>query len=189
MPRLVALLLLGFLLPYCSFSQVVPANSGPSPSMRINGKIKDTIDKKTLTNASVLLLRQTDSILIQYARTDKTGGFTLPAVPPGRYVLLVTFPAYADYADTLTLKDSSDITLPPIALVLKSKLLEEVVVNGSKGAIHIKGDTVEFKADSFHTQAGATVEDLLKKITRHPDRPQRQDHGPGGEGAESTGRR
>jgi hypothetical protein len=173
MPRVIALLLLGFILSYHSFAQSVPANQGTAtqsvpannrPSVLINGKIKDTLEKKTLSNASILLLRQSDSILVQYTRTDKTGNFTLQHIPPGHYLLLVTYPAYADYADSLIVKDSSDISLPPIALVLKSKLLEEVIVNGSKGAIHIKGDTVEFKADSFHTQAGATVEDLLKKL-------------------------
>ncbi|HWK06546.1 MAG TPA: outer membrane beta-barrel protein [Puia sp.] len=173
MPRLITLLLLGFILSYPVFAQSVPANQGtatPSlpanngPSILIKGKIKDTLENKTLSNASVLLLRQTDSILVQYTRTDKAGNFTLSHIPAGHYLFLVTYPAYADYADSLIIKDTADISLPPIALILKSKLLEEVVVNGSKGAIHIKGDTVEFRADSFHTQAGATVEDLLKKL-------------------------
>src|SRR5579864_8276151 len=173
MPRVVALLLLGFILSYCSFAQSVPASQGiatPSmlayngPAVLIKGKIKDTLENRTLSNASVLLLRQTDSILVQYTRADKAGNFSLSHIPPGHYLLLVTYPAYADYADSLIIRDTADISLPPIALILKSKLLEEVVVNGSKGAIHIKGDTVEFRADSFHTQAGATVEDLLKKL-------------------------
>ena len=173
MPRLITLLLPGFILSYCSFAQSVPASQGtatPStpasngPAALINGNIKDTLEKKILSNASILLLRQSDSILVQYTRTNKAGHFILLHIPPGHYLLLVTYPAYADYADSLIVKDTADINLPSIALVLKSKLLEAVVVNGSKGAIHIKGDTVEFKADSFHTQAGATVEDLLKKL-------------------------
>ena len=49
-------------------------------------------------------------------------------------------------------------------MILKSKLLETVVVSGNKGAVRIKGDTTEFNADSFRTQAGANVEDLLKKL-------------------------
>src|SRR6202012_3046657 len=49
-------------------------------------------------------------------------------------------------------------------MVLKSKLLEAVVVNGNKGSMRIKGDTTEFVADSFKTQQGATVEDLLKRL-------------------------
>ena len=46
---------------------------------------------------------------------------------------------------------------------LSKFLLQAAVVSGSR-AIRIKGDTVEFHADSFHTQQGATVEELLKKL-------------------------
>jgi len=77
--------------------------------------------------------------------------------------VLATYPSYADYVDELEVKDTAAVRLPPIGMVLKSKLLEAVVVS-NKGAIHIKGDTTEFNADSFHTQAGATVEDLLKRL-------------------------
>ena len=49
-------------------------------------------------------------------------------------------------------------------MILKSKLLQEVVVHGNMAAIRMKGDTLEFKADSFHVQQGATVEELLKRL-------------------------
>jgi len=117
-----------------------------------------------LGNSPVLLLRSKDSVLIRHTRTDKSGNFILSGVSPGQYLLLVTYPRYADYVDELNIKDSSILVLPTIGLMMKSKLLEQVVVSGNKGAIHIKGDTVEFRADSFKTQAGATVEDLLKKL-------------------------
>jgi hypothetical protein len=131
---------------------------------RISGKIADTTENKSMANASILLLKKADSVMVRVTRTDKTGHFTLPSVPPGNYLILATYPAYADYVDTLNVKDSAAMELPLIGMTLKSKLLEAVVVSGNKGAIHIKGDTVEFRADSFHTQAGATVEDLLKKL-------------------------
>lgn len=162
MQRPLTLFLLGFVLSHYSFGQS-PVISVPLASY-IKGKIKDTLDGKILSNGAIMLLRSSDSILVQYTRTDKEGNFTLKNILPGRYLLLVTYPSYADYVDPLEIKDTAATLLPPIALVLKSKLLEEVVVNGSKGAIRIKGDTIEFKADSFHTQAGASVEDLLKKL-------------------------
>lgn len=162
MSRFIALLLLGLIIYFGSYAQ--SASGKDNPSALIHGKIRDTLEKKMLAGSVVLLLQQSDSILVQYTRTDRTGNFTLSSIPPGHYILLITCPAYADFADSLSVKDSSTIHLSPIAMVLKSKLLEEVVVNGSKGAIHIKGDTVEFRADSFHTHAGATVEDLLKKL-------------------------
>ena len=155
MPKLIVFLLICLVLSGASFAQ---------SAARITGKIADTVEKKSLYNSSVLLLRKSDSILVRHTRTDKAGGFVLKNIPPGHYLLMTTYPSYADYVDELEIKDSGAITLPPIGMMLKSKLLEAVVVSGNKGAIRIKGDTTEFNADSFHTQAGASVEDLLKKL-------------------------
>ena len=154
MYKLTFLLLLLMAVTCSSFAQ----------SAAVKGRIIDTVDQKGIVNSPVLLLRRSDSIMVRYTRTDKGGNFLLKNIPPGQYLLMVTYPSYADYIDEVQVKDSTGMTLPPIGMVLKSKLLEAVVVNGNRGAIHIKGDTVEFKADSFHTQAGATVEDLLKKL-------------------------
>jgi hypothetical protein len=154
MPKLIAFLLICLVLSGTSFAQ---------SSARITGKIADTVEKKNLYNSSVLLLRKTDSILVRHTRTDKEGNFLLKNIPPGHYLLMTTYPSYADFVDELEVKDSSALVLPPIGMVLKSSLLQAVVVNG-RGAIRIKGDTTEFNADSFHTQAGASVEDLLKKL-------------------------
>ena len=161
MRLLIALILLITLSCPCAVAQ---SSLPPPPQTNIAGRITDSIEKKDLANSSVLLLQKADSIIIRHTRTGKSGDFQLKDVPKGKYILLVTYPSYADYADELDIKDSLPLTLRPISLVLKSKLLEEVVVNGSKGAIRMKGDTIEFKADSFHTQAGATVEELLKKL-------------------------
>ena len=132
-------------------------------SSHITGSVADTLDKKSLGNASILLLRPADSILLQHTRSDAAGHFQFQHVAVGHYLLLVTYPAYADYVDEIEVKDSGALALPPVPMVLKSTILESVVVKGV-GAVRIKGDTTEFNADSFRTEAGASVEDLLKKL-------------------------
>ena len=103
-------------------------------------------------------------MMIRHTRSDAAGGFKLSTkVPGGHYLLLVTYPNYADYVDTLSVDSGATVRLPVVGLTLKSKLLQAVVVNGSKGGMRIKGDTTEFTADSL-TQQNATVEDLLKKL-------------------------
>ncbi|HMH22763.1 MAG TPA: outer membrane beta-barrel protein [Puia sp.] len=154
MQKLTALLLIALLLTGTTYAQ----------SALVHGKVTDSIEKKNLSNSPVLLLRKSDSIMVRFTRTDKGGNFLLKNIPPGQFLIMVSYPSYADFVDEVNVRDSLPVTLPPIGLILKSKLLEEVVVSGNKGAIRIKGDTVEFRADSFHTQAGATVEDLLKKL-------------------------
>jgi len=132
-------------------------------SSHISGTVADTLEKKELMNASILLLRPADSILIRHSRSDAAGHFSFQRVPSGHYLLLVTYPSYADYVDDIEVKDSGSLQLATIPMVLKSTLLAEVVVRGT-GAVRIKGDTTEFNADSFRTEAGASVEDLLKKL-------------------------
>src|SRR6201996_7124856 len=154
MPKLTALL--SCVLLFC-----MPALAQYS---RISGSVADTMEKRKLTNASILLLRPSDSMMVAHTRTDASGAFLLKKIPTGHYLFLVTYPAYADYVDSVNATDTGGLVLPPVPMVLKSKLLETVVLNGSKGAVRIKGDTTEFNADSFRTEAGASVEDLLKKL-------------------------
>src|ERR1700683_4028977 len=135
-----------------------------SAQSNIHGSISDTLEKKVLKNGSVLLLRKADSILVAFTRTGDEGHFFLKNPPPGKYFILITYPTYADYIDEVEIKDSSsDIDLHRITMILKSQLLKEVIVTNNN-TMHIKGDTTEYKADSFKLQANATVEDLLRKL-------------------------
>ena len=138
-------------------SQLVLAQSS------VTGTISDTLGRKNLSNAVISLLQKKDSTLYKFGRTDKQGFFQLTNVHPGKYVLLITYPKFADFSDEVEIKDQPENNLGTIALTLKSQLLEAVVIK-SAGSIRIKGDTTEFVADSFYTKEGATVEDLLKKL-------------------------
>src|SRR5579862_7346027 len=129
----------------------------------VRGSVTDTSEKKGLADAVIMALRSKDSIMVGYTRTDQSGKFVLPNLPQGKIELLVTFPRYADYVDEINLKDSTDIDIHRITMILRADLLKAFVVNGN-AAIRLKGDTTEFKADSFKVQPNATVEDLLKVI-------------------------
>jgi len=143
---------------------LVSASSLFAQQATLKGTVIDTSEKKNLTNSVVALLRKSDSVLVTFGRTDKSGQFTLSRFVPGKFVLMVTHPAYADYMDEIEVKDASPVNLGNIAMILKSQLLQEVVVSHKLGAIRIKGDTTEYKADSFYMKAGSSVEDLLKKL-------------------------
>jgi hypothetical protein len=129
----------------------------------VTGTISDTLGRKNLSNAVVSLLNKKDSTLYRFDRTDKNGAFLLPNVNAGKYLLLVTYPRFADFSDEVEIKDQPQNDLGSIPLTLKSQLLDAVVIR-SAGAVRIKGDTTEFVADSFHVKDGATVEELLKKL-------------------------
>lgn len=137
---------------------------GFSQNAVIKGAVTDTSSRENLPNAVISILRAKDSVLYAFTRSNAQGKFSLAHLPAGKFILLVTYPKYADYVEQLTLTDSSSVTFSKIALILKAKLLEEVVIRQKISAIKIKGDTTEFTADSFHVQANATVEELLKKL-------------------------
>lgn len=144
-----------------AFIVVLAFSSVSAQKAMISGIVSDTSEKKNLSLAAVTLLRKSDTTLVSFTRTNADGKFLLPAADTGNYVLLVTYPHFADYMDDVQLKGNMD--LGNILMTMKSKLLDEVVLK-TVAAIRIKGDTTEFIADSFKVKEGATVEDLLKKL-------------------------
>lgn len=129
----------------------------------IKGHISDTSTNENLEHAAVSLLRSKDSVLYKFTRTDKNGNFSIQNMTEGKYLIYLTYPGYADFMDTVELLDDKTIDLGSFAMLTREHLLQEVVIN-QQGAIRIKGDTTEFKADSFSVRQGATVEELLKKL-------------------------
>ncbi|MDR6945299.1 outer membrane beta-barrel family protein [Mucilaginibacter pocheonensis] len=130
----------------------------------IKGSVADTASKSKLTNATVSVLNAKDSILQKFTRVSD-GNFAISNLKKGKFILLVTYPGYADYVDYFTL-DSAHVTrdFGRISLILKSKLLAEVIIKGTAAAIKIKGDTTEYNAAAFKIQPNSKVEDLLKQL-------------------------
>ncbi len=132
-------------------------------SSTISGTLKDTSDDKTLQYAVVTLSNKTDSTLVGFTRVSDKGTFVLKDIPYGEYNIRITFPKYADFADAVSIREASK-NLGEIILTPKSVLLEEVIVRQKIAAIRMKGDTLEFRADSFAVREGANVEELLKRL-------------------------
>jgi hypothetical protein len=140
-----------FFFSFSSFGQTIP----------VKGSVTDTLSKTAMHNAVIYLKNPKDSSLVKYTRADNKGGFELGAIEAGRYVMVVTYPNYVDWIDSIDIKGSSPMDIT-VALTTKAHLLQEVIVRQTIAPIRIKGDTTEYIADSFHVKPGATVEDLLK---------------------------
>lgn len=134
-----------------------------SQTSSIKGSARDTLEKKNLSNAVISLLRPADSVLVKFARTNASGSFHIGNLKGGEYIMLVTFPKFADYSDKIKLPAGEELNLGSIPLTPKSQLLSEVIVRANN-TIRVKGDTTEFTADSFKVREGATVEELLKVL-------------------------
>jgi hypothetical protein len=135
-----------------------------SQQSTLKGSITDTLNKQNLSNAVISVLRARDSVLVKFVRTDALGNFELKNLQAGNFILMVTYPNYADYVDKITVEAGKDKIMGSLPLITKAKLLEEVIVRQRIGAIRVKGDTTEYKADSFHVSANADVQELLRKM-------------------------
>lgn len=129
----------------------------------IKGEVKDTVDKKNLNNASIVLLHAKDSILYKTTRTQANGAFNLSEIKNGAYILMIAYPQYADYLESIQVNNAS-IDLNVIPLNTKVHLLKEVIIKNTISAIRVKGDTTEYKADSFRVTPNADVQELIKKM-------------------------
>ena len=131
----------------------------------VKAEVADTALHIKMINASILVLNAKDSILKKFARTAVDGTFSISNLKNGKYILLINYPGYADYVDRFTLDSiHTNIDFGKISLILKSRLLADVIVKASHVAIKIKGDTTEFNAKAFVIQPNDKVEDLLRQL-------------------------
>ena len=149
---------------FLTFLSIFVTVSVFSQQSTLKGSITDTLNKQNLSNAVISVLRAKDSVLVKFVRTDALGNFELKNLQAGNFILMVTYPNYADYVDKITVEAGKDKAMGSLPLITKAKLLEEVIVRQRIGAIRVKGDTTEYKADSFHVSANADVQELLRKM-------------------------
>lgn len=131
----------------------------------IKGAVVDTAATYKMVNTTITVLNQKDSTLVKFARVTPEGTFSLNNLKSGKFILMVTYPGYADYVEDFALdsaKSSKDFG--NINVILKATLLEGVIIQGKVAAIKIKGDTTEYNAGSYAIQPNSKVEDLLKQL-------------------------
>lgn len=130
----------------------------------IKGLIIDTLNKQNLSNATIAILQKKDSVLVSFTRSLKDGSFELKNLPEGQHIVMISYPNYADYVDVLSLNKNKITDLGKLPVITKATLLQEVIVKQRVSAIRVKGDTTEYKADSFKVSANADVQELLRKM-------------------------
>jgi hypothetical protein len=134
-------------------------------SNTIKGFVVDTAYTARLINSSVSVLNTKDSTLVNFTRVSSNGAFNIANLKNGKYILLVTYPGYADYVEKFDIDSvNRQKDFGKVNLTLKARLLQDVIIKGTAAAIKIKGDTTEFNAAAFTIQPNSKVEDLLKQL-------------------------
>jgi hypothetical protein len=129
----------------------------------VQGKLYDSLYKEVLADATVTVLKPTDSSVVAYTIANAKGEFVIKDLDTGAYRLMITYLGYIPYIKSFTIKvDSAIATLGTIYMFKTGSMLAEVIVEAPP--IQVKKDTVEFRADAFKVKPNATAEDLLKKL-------------------------
>lgn len=130
--------------------------------LSISGKISDS-DKKPVENATVYLLRQKDSSIVNYTATNKEGNFSLKTDKLYEPTLLkIDADKLTSYFKKIeTIEESfylSEIELE------KNKMINIDEIKLSISPVKIKKDTIEFNASFFKVSADHNIKELLKNI-------------------------
>ncbi|QKJ31365.1 TonB-dependent receptor [Mucilaginibacter mali] len=131
----------------------------------VKGTAIDSAANLRLHNTTIAVLNAKDSTLRAFTRAAANGSFNIGNLNKGKFILMVTYPGYADLIERFSLdslKPAYD--MGKLNLTLKSRVLQEVLIKGTVAAMKIKGDTTEFDPKAYVIQPNSKVEDLLKQL-------------------------
>ena len=123
-----------------------------SQSSSLKGTVVDSVEKASLQNTVISILRKSDSVLLKYSRADKNGYFSFSTIKDGSFILMATHPYYGDFIDNIEIKAGEAKDMGKLYMTPKSKLLAEVILK-SGSPIRIKGDTTLDITLNIHTQS------------------------------------
>ena len=131
----------------------------------LKGRTIDTASSSILADASVAILNAKDSTLVKFTRTLPNGNFEIDGIKSGKFILLISYPRYADFVDNFTLDSTKQVKdYGKLNLTGLAKLLADVVITGNRSAIKIKGDTTIFDPKAYNIEPNSKVEDLIKQF-------------------------
>ncbi len=143
-----------------TFTLTAQAPSGNT----ISGRLIDSVTEEPVPLANIRILRQADSTFVTGKASDENGRFSIP-VNRGGYILQVSYIGYLnEYRNVEVTAEQANVRLGSIALKNDNILLSETVVTAKAAEIAVRGDTLEYNADSYKVTESAVVEDLLKKM-------------------------
>ena len=129
------------------------------------GILQDSVSATPLADATISVVRSKDSSLISFTVTSSSGYFEIKNIQAGTYYLLISYTGMQSFKKQFIIGEGHSVAdFGTINMDRNYKTLNEVVVRDD-APVKIKGDTVEFRAESFKSvKPNATVEDLLKKM-------------------------
>lgn len=130
----------------------------------IRGIVQDSLSHEYIEFASVRLLNQSDGTFVAGNSTNSKGVFNINT-SPGKYCIEVSFLGYKTYKRSfITTKEKPDYNTGIILLLNDSLLLDEAIVTAKVSDVIVKGDTIEYNADSYISEESELLQDIIKKL-------------------------
>ncbi len=143
----------------------IAAFSVRAQKFEITGKILDADDGTPLESATIYVQKVTDSSLVTYTISEKSGNFTLiGSTTDEKLNLFVSYNGYQPFRRQIDIKNKSDFVLGDVKLNVADNSLGEITLTGDRPPVVVKQDTLEFNAASFNTRQDANLEELMKKL-------------------------
>lgn len=125
----------------------------------IDGVLKDSTGY-TVIGAAIKLTSPQDTLS---AITDIEGRFSFRNLKSKEGAVAITALGYKTLTRRYNLGELAKLTLSTITLTNDSKMLSEVIVDGTPDVV-VKEDTLQYRADQYKLKENALAEDLLKKL-------------------------
>jgi Carboxypeptidase regulatory-like domain len=131
-------------------------------SLRIMGRITDTITGQPLANATILLKSASDTAFFKSTLSSPEGRFFITEFEAGSYQLLVMLEGYDTLLRKLTITEP--MRIGQLFLKKSANVLNAVEIKSTQVRVEQKGDTTQYNANAFKTHKDATAEELVNKL-------------------------
>ncbi len=154
-----------FLYLIVSFAFIFLANAQSSSGRgSISGILIDDTSQEPIPEANIRILAQKDSTYITGKASDKNGSFSIP-IKNGDYIVHISYIGYTDvFTNTSITGKNNTVNLGTVSLREDGVLLSDALVTAKAPEIVVRGDTIEYNADSYKVTESAVIEDLLKRM-------------------------
>ena len=131
-------------------------------SISIKGTLLTT-DGKPLDYATVALLKDKDSVLVQSTISAANGGYTFSGLKEGRYLIKATEVGFALKFSLPVNLEGGDITVDPLILQIMPGQLETIFISGSRPLIERQADRLIVNVAGSVLAAGNNALDILER--------------------------
>lgn len=132
--------------------------------VKLSGRVVDS-NKAPIEQATIQLLQLPDSTYVQGAATNTQGNWSIAKTKKGHYLLKVSYIGMQTNKIPLYISgENKNKNIPTIKLSTDAIMLKGAVVTAEASQVEAKEDTLVYNAETFRTQKGAMLEDLVKRI-------------------------